>query len=128
MPAPSTHRLEIDPARKLVILEIRAMLGPEDAAWVGEELRAAIQSFGEGIGQHVTLYDASAVPSVPTATIDLLQRTFDNPAVRSLWARKVAFVVATATARMQVKRIQQVRPDIGVFANREAAIDWLLAP
>lgn len=128
MHAPSTHHLEIDRPRKLVILEIRAMLGPEDAAWVGEELRAAIQSFGDAVGQHVTLYDASAVPSVPTATIDLLQRTFDNPAVRSLWARKVAFAVTTATARMQVRRIQQVRPDIGLFGDREEAIAWLVAP
>lgn len=51
MPAPLTHRIEIDRPRKLVILEVHAMLGPEDAAWVGEELRAAIQTFGDGIRQ-----------------------------------------------------------------------------
>ncbi|WP_423604641.1 hypothetical protein [Sphingomonas sp. MS122] len=128
MHAPQTHRIEIDRPRKLVMLEIRAMLSPEDAAWVGEELRAAVRSFGDEVGQHLTLYDASAVPSVPTATIDLMQRTFDNPAVRSLWARKVAFVVTTATARMQARRIQQVRPDIGIFASRDEAIAWLVEP
>lgn len=128
MSAPLTHRLEVDRPRKLVILEIREMLGPEDAAWVGEELRAAVRSFGDAVGQHVTLYDGSAVPSLPTATIDMLRQTFDNPAVRAIWARKVAFVVKTATARMQVKRLQQVRPDFGLFDDREAAIAWLMEP
>ena len=122
----TTHRLEIYPDKRMVILTILSMLSPEDAAWVGEELRAGIQSFGADIGRHVTLYDASAVPSVPTATINLLQRTFDNQAVRALWARKVAFVVSSATARMQVKRLQQVRPDIGVFDDRDSAIAWLV--
>ena len=124
----TTHRLEIDHDKRMVILTILSMLSPEDAAWVGEELRAGIQSFGTDIGRHVTLYDASAVPSVPTATIDLLQRTFDNQAVRALWARKVAFVVSSATARMQVKRLQQVRPDIGVFDTRDEAVAWLIEP
>lgn len=128
MQGPVTHRLEVDRPRKLVILEILTMLDPEDAAWVGEELREAVRSFGDEVGQHVTLYDGSAVPSLPTATIDLLQQTFDNPAVRAIWARKVAFVVKTATARMQVRRLQLVRPDFGLFEDREEAIAWLVAP
>lgn len=128
MQTPPLYQLEIDRPRKLVMLTILAMLAPEDAAWVGEELRAAVQSFGDAVGQHVTLYDASAVPAVPTATVDQLQATFSNPAVRSLWARKVAFVVTTATTRMQVRRLQQVRPDMEMFDDRDAAIAWLLEP
>ena len=123
-----THRIVVDRPRKLVIVEVHAILSPEDSSWVGEELRAAIQSFGDEIGQHVTLYDVSGVPAVPTATINLLVRTFDNPAVRALWARKVAFVVTNATGRMQVKRLQKVRPDFGIYADRATAIAWLLEP
>lgn len=122
------YRLEIDRARKLLILTVSTMQSPEDSAWAGEELRAAIQSFGPDIGQHVTLYDGSAIPSLPTATIDQMLQTLDHPAVRAIWARKVAFVVTTATARMQVKRLQQVRPDIAVFDNRDTAIAWLMEP
>ncbi len=123
--APS-YRIEIDRARKLVILTALTMHAPEESAWAGEELRAAIQSFGPDIGQHVTLYDGSAIPSLPTATVDQMLKTFDHPAVRELWARKVAFVATTATARLQIKRVQQVRPDIQVFDTREAAIAWLM--
>ncbi len=122
------YRLEIDRARKLLILTVATMQSPEDSAWAGEELRAAIQSFGPDIGRHVTLYDGSAIPSLPTATIDQMLQTLDHPAVRAIWARKVAFVVTTATARMQVKRLQQVRPDIAVFDNRDTAIAWLTEP
>ena len=85
--------------------------------------------FGEtDIGQHVTLYDGSAIPSLPTATVDQMLVTLDNPAVRAIWARKVAFVATTATARMQIKRLQQIRPDICVFDDRETAIAWLVEP
>ena len=128
MQAPLTHRIVVDRPRKLLIVEAHAILSPEDAGWVGEELRAAIRTFGDEIGQHVTLYDMSGVVAVPTATIDLLQHTFDHPAVRELWARKVACVVRTATGRMQIRRLQQVRPDIAMFDDRDAAIAWLLEP
>lgn len=123
-----SYTLEVDRARKLLILTALTMHAPEDSAWAGEELRAAIQRFGPDIGQHVTLYDGSAIPSLPTATIDQMQRSLDHPAVREIWARKVAFVVTTATARLQIKRLQQVRPDIAVFDTRDAAIAWLMAP
>lgn len=128
MQVPLTHRIVVDRPRKLVIVEAHAILSPEDAGWVGEELRAAIRTFGDEIGQHVTLYDVSGVPAVPTATIDLMMRTFDHPAVRALWARKVAFVVTNATGRMQVKRLRKVRSDFGIYSDREAAIAWLLEP
>lgn len=128
MDEPASHRLEVDRASKLLVLTPLTMHTPEESAWAGEELRAAIQSFGPDIGKHVTLYDGSAIPSLPTATVDQMLVTLDNPAVRAIWARKVAFVATTATARMQIKRLQQVRPDISVFDDRETAIAWLMEP
>ncbi|WP_343521612.1 hypothetical protein [Sphingomonas sp.] len=128
MDAPLTHRIVVDRPRKLIIVEAHMILSPEDAGWIGEELRAVMRSFGDDIGQHLTLYDMSGVPAVPTATIDMLMRTFDNAAVRALWARKVAFVVTNATGRMQVKRLRRVRPDFGIFDGRDAAIAWLVEP
>lgn len=124
----SSYRLEVDRERKLLILTALTMHAPEESAWAGEELRAAIQSFGPDIGQHVTLYDGSLIPSLPTATVHQMLQTLDHPAVRAIWARKVAFVVTTATARLQITRLQQVRPDIMVFDTRDAAIAWLMEP
>lgn len=126
MPDFELHSLRVDRERKLIDLRLKAMLSPEDAAWIGEELRAAVRDFGPEVGQHVTLYDASSIPVVPQATAELIINTFNNEAVRPLWARKVAFVVVTALARLQVQRLREVRPDIGIFGDREEAIAWLL--
>jgi len=127
MPDSALHRVEVDPERKLIDVRLFGSISPEDAGWIGEEVRAAIRALGDGVGDHVTLYDASAVQVLPVATIALLQETFDNPAVRLLWARKVAFVVTTALARMQVQRIRRVREDMGIFETRDAALAWLTA-
>lgn len=123
-----SHSIQVDLARKLVDLRIGGLVSPEDAAWIGEELRAAIRALGDDVGKHVTLYDASGVHVVPQDTVELIKNTLDNPAVRQLWARKIAFVVSTALARLQVQRLKEVRADIGVFDDREAAIAWLMEP
>lgn len=122
-----SHSVEIDRARKLIDVRLSGPLSPEDIGWIGEDVRAAIRSLGQDVGRHVTLYDASQVPVVPGATIDLMMETFDHPQVRAMWARKVAFVVSTALGRMQVKRLQQVREDFAIFDDREEALAWLLA-
>lgn len=122
-----SHWITVDRARKLVDLRLEGLLSPEDAAWIGEELRAAIRTLGDDVGRHVTLYDASGVQVLPQATMDLIRSTFDNPAVRALWARRIAIVVTTALARRQMQRLKQVHSDVGIFDDRETAIAWLLA-
>lgn len=128
MPNSVSHSIEVDLARKLIDLRIGGLVSPEDAAWIGEELRAAIRALGDDVGKHVTLYDGSGVPVVPQETVELIKHTLDNPEVRKLWARKIAFVVTTALAKLQVQRLKEVRADIGVFEDREAAIAWLMEP
>lgn len=128
MPHNVSHSIQVDLERKLVDLRIGGLISPEDAAWIGEELRAAIRALGPDVGKHVTLYDGSGVPVVPQETVELIKNTLDNPAVRAIWARKVAFVVSTALARMQAQRLREVRADIGIFDDRESAIAWLMEP
>jgi hypothetical protein len=128
MPHSVSHSVHVDVARKLVDLRIGGLIGPEDAAWIGEELRAAIRTLGPDVGKHVTLYDGSGIPVVPQETVELIKNTLDNPEVRKLWARKIAFVVSTALARLQAQRLREVRPDLGIFDDRESAIAWLMEP
>jgi hypothetical protein len=123
-----SHSIEVDLERKLIDLRIGGLVSPEDAAWIGEELRAAIRALGDDVGQHVTLYDGSGVPVVPQETVELIKHTLDNPEVRKLWARKIAFVVSTALAKLQAQRLREVRADIGIFEDRDAAIAWLMEP
>ena len=120
------HSVTVDPAKKLVILTMSGIISVEDAAWMGEEVRAAVRSLGEAVGQHVTLYDFSGVPVVPVATVEQLRETFRNEAIRHLWARKLAIVTTTALGRMQAQRVKEVRGDIALFGDRAAALAWLL--
>lgn len=127
MPQSIPHSVEVDPTRNLVILTMSGVVSPEDAAWMAEELRAGVRTLGDAVGQHVTLYDFSAVPVVPQATVEQLMATFRNEAIRYLWARRLAIVTRTALARRQAQRVKEVRPDIELFDSRDAALAWLLS-
>jgi hypothetical protein len=127
MPYRVSHRVEVDPGRKLVTLTMRGIVSPEDGAWIAEEFRAAIRTLGDDVGDHLSLYDFSDVPVVPVATVEQLRATLANPAIRNLWARKLAIVTSTALGRLQAQRVREVRPDIGIFGTRAAALEWLLA-
>lgn len=126
MDAPS-HTITVDRALKLLDVRMTGFPTPEDVSWIGEEVRAAVRSLGSDAGQHVTLYDVSTIAVVSAATIETLKETLDNPAVRELWARKVAYVVGSALGRLQLQRIREVRSDLGIFDTREEALDWLLS-
>lgn len=127
MPNHIPHSVTIDPAKKLIVLTMSGVISPEDGAWMAEEVRSAVRSLGDGVGQHVTLYDFSDVPVVPQATLEQLRETFRNPAVKPLWARKLAIVTSTALGKLQAQRVKEVRPDIELFEDRQAALVWLLA-
>lgn len=127
MPYRVSHNVEVDPELKLVTLTMSGIVSPEDGAWIAEEFRAAIRTLGDAVGDHLSLYDFTDVPVVPVATVEQLCATLANPAVRQLWARKLAIVTSTALGRLQAQRVQEVRPDIGLFDTREAALEWLLA-
>ncbi|MBX3563216.1 MAG: hypothetical protein KF730_01440 [Sphingomonas sp.] len=124
---PPVQTIRIDRAHKLVEVHLSGFFTAEDAAWTGEELRAAILSLGLAPGEHVTLYDATELNVAPNATVEAVKSMFANPSVRPLWARKVAIITRSALARLQIRRLREARADIAIFAERDAAVDWLLA-
>lgn len=123
---PISHEVTLDRSRKLVDLRMSGVVSTEDAAWIAEDFRQAVRELGDDVGDHLSLYDFSDVPVVPVATVEHLCSTLTNPAIRPLWARKLAIVTSTALGRLQAQRVKQVRPDIGLFETREAALEWLL--
>ena len=127
MPNSIAHNVTVDPAKKLVILTMSGVISREDGAWMAEEVRSAVRSLGDAVGQHVTLYDFSEVPVVPQATLEQLRDTFRNEAIKHLWARKLAIVTTTVLGRRQAMRVKEVRGDIELFEDRKAALAWLLA-
>lgn len=120
--------IHIDRAHLLVDMRLSGFFTPEIAADATQALRTAVRSLGSAIGQHVTLYDATDLKVSPAETIAHVQSNWADPAIRSLWARRVAYCTPSALTRMQAMRLRRSRPDIGVFATREDALAWLLAP
>jgi hypothetical protein len=121
------HSVTVDRGRNLIEVRLSGYFSPEMARGAGEDVRGAIRALGGAPGGHCTLYDIAQVSIAPGATMELLQKIFGNPAYRPLWARKVAFFTSSALARMQLKRLREVREDIGIFEDRQAALNWLLA-
>ncbi|RYY44848.1 MAG: hypothetical protein EOP59_05495 [Sphingomonadales bacterium] len=127
MQAPE-QQIHIDRANKLVDVRISGFVTAEDASWLGEDVRAAIRTFGGDVGKHVTLYDMAHLEIAPGETVEIVKAMFVNPHVRPLWARKVAIVTGSALGRLQLQRLRDARSDIALFDDRETARDWLLAP
>lgn len=126
MPNSVSHEIRIDRARKLVDVRLRGFFTPEDAGWISEEVRAAILTLGEDVGKHVTLYDATHVRVAPAETIEAVRASFASPAVRPLWARRIAYVATSALLRRQLARITDAHPALRVFGSRAEALAWLL--
>lgn len=124
---PPVQTIHIDPVNKLVDVRLSGFFTVEDVVWTGEELRAAILSLGGAPGEHLTLYDASAMRVAPNETIEAVKAMFVHPEVRRMWARKVAIVTGSALGRLQMQRLRESRADIAIFDDRASALDWLLA-
>lgn len=121
------HSIHIDHDRALVDVRVSGFHTRTEARAVTEDVRAAIRTLGDRIGQHVTLYDVTSVEIASGDTIEMLQSSWDEPEARRLWARKVAYCTPSALGRLQVARMKDARADIEVFANRADAIAWLTA-
>ena len=121
------HSIQVDPVNTLVEARLSGFFDIAETQRVIDDVRAAVRGLGDRAGQHLSLYDVKNVEVAPGPTIELLQSAFADPAIRHLWARKVAFVTPSALGRMQLKRLREAREDIGVFASRAEALAWLLA-
>jgi len=121
------HEVSVDKPHKLVAVRLSGFFQPEDLPAIADDVHDAIRGLGDSAGQHLTLYDVTAAQISPGTTMAMLGAIFADPDTRGLWARKVAFVTPSALARMQAQRLREVRPDIGLFEDRAAALAWLLA-
>lgn len=117
--------IKLDRSRRLLDVTVGGLLSPEDAGWVGEEIREKLLELGPHIGKHVTLYDVRKLQVVPAPTVHAIRESFAHPSVRPLAARKLAFVVNSSLIRRQIERLRGVRDDFAIFDTRPTALAWL---
>lgn len=127
-PTGSRQHIEVDPARKLVIVTASGFFTPEATHAATMEMRAALRTLGAAVGQHVTLYDMRGVSASSNETVELLRMAFANPVYKPLRARKVAFVATSRLLRRQIDRVREARPDMRIYDDYDAALAWLLEP
>lgn len=120
------HVVAVDRRNAIVSMRLWGFFSLEDAEKAAADLHDAIRSLGPRAGKHVTLYDLTETQVASTELVEHFGRYFTDPAFASIWARKVAFVTESALATLQLRRVQNDRTDIRIFAERQAAMSWLL--
>ena len=118
------HRIAIDRNQAMVSLVLAGFFSLDDVTSAAADLHAAIRSLGSRMGMHVTLYDMSDLQVAAAPVLERFGRYFSDPAMKPLWARRVAIVSNSALVQMQMQRI--CRDNMRVFAMRTDAVTWLL--
>lgn len=120
----ATFSVVADPARDLVRITLTGFFDERSIAGFLAARRAAHAQLRCGPNRHVTLADTSRIA---IQTQDMVARwggILADPAYRS---RRLAFVVGSTLARMQLQRAIGSR-HAQVFTDHAAAETWLFAP
>lgn len=121
------HKVVVDRSHAVVSMVAEGYFGAAELQAAAVDLHAAIRSLGDRVARHVTLYDLTAMNVAPPAVLDAFAAFFTNPAIAPLWARRVALVTRSPLVTLQMERVRQVRDTLRIFADRRAAMAWLLA-
>lgn len=121
------YKVVVDRSHALVNVTASGFFGDEDLAGAARALHVAIASLKQAAGHHVTLYDMLDLQVAPAHVLGRFAEYFSDPIYRPIWARRVAFLTRSALITGQMGRVAHGRDDMAVFADRPAAIAWLLA-
>ncbi|KQN81190.1 hypothetical protein [Sphingomonas sp. Leaf62] len=114
--------IRIDPARKLLDIDLRGLWDPAIVARFRDALATMLgrlPALGCPLGQQVTLFDMTQFAVQPREVLPLLEQIAANPGVSS---RRIAIVANSMLLKMQAKRLA---PNIALFEARDPALAWL---
>ena len=116
--------IELDPPRDLVRIRLSGFFGVDDIARFQAELLLAHRRLGCGRrGGPLTINDISGMAIQSQDVVARWRAFLADPAHRS---RRLAFVVGSTLARMQLQRTIGGR-DAAVFTDTDEAEQWLFA-
>ena len=122
--SPASFSIELDPPRDFVRIQMSGFFSADDISRFQAELLLAHRRLGCGRrGGPVTLNDVSGMAIQSQDVVDRWRAFLADPAHRS---RRLAFVVASALARMQLQRAIGGRA-AQVFTDAAEAERWLFA-
>ena len=117
----ASYNIAVDRFRKLLEVTLTGFFSPADAGRVIQEIRESISGLPGPANSHVTLVDVRQLKLQPQDVIAAVAGQIANPRYRS---RRLAFVVGSSVARMQVRRLL-IRDEVGVFEDPDEAKRWL---
>lgn len=121
---PASYTIELDPARELVRVRMAGFFAPEDVARFQAELQRVHRRLDCGAkGGPLTINDISGMAIQSQDVVARWGAFLADPAHRS---RRLAFVVASTLARMQLQRVIGGR-DAQLFTDAAEAERWLFA-
>ena len=122
--SPASFTIEVEPSRDLVRIRLSGFFSVDDVGRFQAELLLAHRRLGCGRrGGPLTINDISDMAIQSQDVVARWRAFIDDPAHRS---RRLAFVVGTTLARMQLQRTINGR-DAKVFTAADEAEQWLFA-
>ena len=123
--SPASFSIDLDPPRDLVRIRLAGFFGVDDIARFQAELLLAHRRLGcRRKGGPLTINDISGMAIQSQDVVARWGEFLADPAHRS---RRLAFVVASTLARMQLQRVIGSR-DAQVFTDPAEAEAWVLEP
>lgn len=115
--------ITVDPARDLVRIKLKGFFTPDTLEAFVEARRVAFQQLRCGPNQHLSFTDTREIGIQSQEMVAKFHALLASPAYRS---RKLAFVVASSLARMQLMRAIGSR-SAQCFTDPAEAEAWLFA-
>ena len=116
------YTIDLVPEHDLVRVRMSGFYDRETIAAFVVQLRAAHKRLRCGPNQFVTVNDVRDMKIQSQDIVDAFRDMLSDPIIRS---RRLAFVVASTLARMQLMRVIAHR-DAACFLDAEEAEEWLL--
>ena len=120
----ASHRITVDRPRRLVALTLTGFFSVADAGLVIHGIREAITGLGGPPNTHNTLVDVREATLQPQDVVAAFAGQIADERFRS---RRLAFVVGSSVARMQVRRLI-TRDDVAAFEAHDEAEAWMFPP
>jgi hypothetical protein len=118
----ASHSVDVDPDRGIVRYTLAGFFDDASLAAFRADRAAKLPLLRTPPNQHLTLCDVSRCSIQSQEALAVLRGMLGEPRWR---ARRLAFVVGGALARMQVRRVVPTSADVRWFDDLASAEQWL---
>jgi hypothetical protein len=121
----ASHSINVDPSTSTVTITVTGFFDQPALMRLVADREEAYKKLRCPPNQHVTLCDVSDCALQSQDMVAGFRQMIADPRRRS---RRLAFVVGSSLARMQIRRMIAGRDDVLCFVDRNEAAAWLREP